>query len=804
VILTEAGLDYVLIGSTVAISLTAKASEEIPTKIEKYTISGHIYDKTNRETLIGASVYDPTNSLGTISNEYGFYSLTLPEGSYDISYSYLGFTKEIINVDLTQNATIDVELEEMGMSLDEVVITAANEKVKEYTSSTEIGTIDVSIDEVKSMPALLGEVDVIKTVQLLPGVSSGTEGSSGFSVRGGNLDQNLVILDDAPVYSPSHVLGFFSAFNPDAIKDMKLYKGDLPARYGGRLASVLDIRMKDGNAKNLSMSGGIGTTMSRLTLETPINKNGSIMVAGRRSYIDVLARGYNSLTNNSLEIDGDAFYFYDLNLKGNYRLDKNNRLYLSGYFGRDVLDINDDDGSYGFTFGNATSTLRWNHIFSPKMFSNFTYYFSDYTYQLKSDKGGESLGNSEAIGFDWTSHLKEHGLTMDMGIYINPNNTLHFGATTILRNLDPGELEILNNSSTTDRSQLQKYKSLESAIYINNEQTISERLKLDYGVRFSMLQNIGPNTAVVLDENYMEVGNKEYQNGIYNYFLNMEPRLKLRYQLTSSSSLKASYSRSNQYIQQAAVGNFSTPFDIWFTSTPQIEPQSSNQFSVGYFKTVDRAGLALSAEVYHRDVNGTIDFKDNPDLILNDNLQAELRTGIARSTGLELMVKKSTGPVNGWVSYTLSRSQKMIETINNDDWFNTRFDKPHNLSMVANYNLNQRIKLASNFIYSTGTPVTLPNGRYEFENTSIPIYSDRNGTRLPDYHRLDLSISIQGKNNKSRKIQTEWVIGIYNIYNRRNAFIIIPERDNSNPNVHIATQRAIFGILPSFTFNAKF
>ena len=760
----------------------------------KHTLSGQISDFKSGEDLIAATVYVPDLKLGATSNVYGFYSITLPAGNYDIVYSYVGCEDQLIHIELTTDVTQNVELEEGGAVIGEVVISAAKDKVDQNVTSTEMSVQEVSIETVKKLPALFGEVDIIKVIQLLPGVKSIGEGSSGFYVRGGNADQNLVLLDEAPIYNASHVLGFFSSFNPDAIKDMKLYKGAIPSHFGGRLSSVLDIRMKEGNSKKFAGSGGIGTLMSRLALEAPIGKAGSFMVAGRRSYIDIVSKSVQALRGE--KTDGDnVFYFYDLNAKANYRINENNRIFASGYFGRDVLGFKNDDESFRVEWGNSTSTLRWNHLFSPKVFSNLTYYYSNYNYFLDFQE--------DISRFKWTSKLKEHSLKFDLGAYLNPNNTLRFGLHSIQHNIAPGNIETIENDIVKQSFDIQDNTSYESALYINNEQNLSTKLKIDYGVRLSMLNNVGPQDVYGLDDDYEVIDTTRY-TGAYNTYWNLEPRLGVRYKLNESSSIKASYNRTAQYIQLASNGNSATPFDIWFSSSKQIKPQLADQIALGYFKNLSNNSIELSAEVYYKDFKNAIDFKDHAQLLLNDNLEAELRIGKARAYGLELMLRKNQGKFTGWISYTLSKVEKKIASINNDNWYNAKYDKPHDLSVVVAYELNKQYSFGSSFVYSTGNAVTFPTGKYDFLGVAVPIYSDRNDARLPDYHRLDFSVTYRSKKNENRRYKSEWVLSVYNAYNRRNAFSIDFKQEESNPNITYAERTSIFALVPSLTYNLKF
>ncbi|MGL1888838.1 MAG: TonB-dependent receptor [Reichenbachiella sp.] len=782
--------DYQIVGSQIVIK-----QKNLNYDQSKYTLSGQVIDGKTGEDMIGATVRVKGQSIGVVTNVYGFYSLTLPSGNYEIICTYIGFAEQTVTIDLSANRVEKFELEENKELLEEVLILADRE-VDYNITSTDMGADQVSIDIVRKLPALFGEVDIIKAIQLLPGVKVVGEGSSGFYVRGGNVDQNLVLLDEAPIYNASHLLGFFSAFNPEAIKDMKLYKGGIPAQYGGRLSSVLDIRMKEGNARQWGAAGGIGTMMTRLGVESPVTKNGSIMVAGRRSYLDAFAKAANWVQGK--EVDNEQkFFFYDLNAKANYRFNDNNRVFASGYFGRDVIasKINEESKAR-IEWGNSTATVRWNHIFTPKLFSNVTYYYSNYDYLLSLEE--------EVTNVVWDSKLKEHSVKLDFGAYVNPNNTIRFGVQTIQHSIAPGNIESVESNGVSENFNLQTNKSYESAAYVSNEQNLSKKLKFDYGLRFSTFQNVGPQEVYSMDDEYQIEDTIQHNKGVYNSYWNLEPRFAARYQINSSSSVKASYNRTSQYIQLASNGNFSSPFDIWFSSTEQIKPQLADQISLGYFQNFRDNSLEASVEVYYKNFENSIDFKDHAELLFNENLEGELRVGEARAYGVEFLIRKNTGKLTGWIGYTWSKAEKKIPTINNHNWYNAKFDKPHDLSVVAVYDVTPHISVGGSFVYSTGGAVTFPTGRYSYKGATVPVYSERNGERLPDYHRLDASVTFRSKKNDVRRFQSEWVLSVYNMYNRKNAFSINFLQEENNPNVTYAEKSAIFGIVPSVTYNVRF
>ena len=760
---------------------------------KKYTLSGQITDAASGEDLISVTVYVPTLSLGAVSNVYGFYSLTLEEGTYEVVISYVGYAEQKIKIDLTSDIRKNIELSGDSQVLGEVIVSAAREVEDRNIESTGMSEIDVKIEAVKKIPALLGEVDIIKAIQLLPGVKAVGEGGSGFYVRGGNADQNLVLLDEAPIYNASHLLGFFSSFNPEAIKDMQLYKGAMPAHYGGRLSSVLDIRMKEGNAKKITTSGGIGSIMSRLAIEAPMTDKGSFMLAGRRSYLDLVAKTFLKIRGDTTQLD-NTFYFYDLNAKTNFRINKNNRFFASGYFGRDVFKIPTD--GIKVNWGNTTGTLRWNHIFSPKLFANLTYYYSNYDYFLDFSEG--------ITRFTWKSRLKEHSVKADFGAFVNPSNTLKFGVHSIVHDITPGDVESFENKVLLQSFKTENQKAYESAFYINNTQTINDKLKIDYGLRLSSIHNVGPQEVYQQNENYEITDTINHKKGVYNRYWNLEPRIGARFKINNSNSIKASYNRTAQYIQQASNGNSATPFDIWFLSSELIKPQLADQYAIGYFKNLKNNSIELSAEIYYKNFINAVDFKDHASLLLNKNLDGELRVGKGRAYGIELMAKKDEGRLTGWVGYTYSKAEKKIPTINSGEWYNAKYDKPHDFSLVASYELTDRFSVSGNFVYSTGSAVTFPTGRYIFAGVSVPVYSERNGERLPDYHRMDLSASFKPKKNKSRRLQSEWVLSIYNVYNRKNAFTIDFKQEEFDANQTYAEKSSVFSIVPSFTYNVKF
>ncbi|MGC9375679.1 MAG: TonB-dependent receptor [Bacteroidales bacterium] len=753
----------------------------------KYTLSGHITDESGEE-LIGATIYVKSLKTGTVTNAYGFYSLTIPKNSYQIIYSYVGYETQIKKVELNQNLRINIVLKEQSKTLNEVVITA--ERKDANVAKAEMSTMKIQAQEIKKIPAFMGEVDVIKAIQLMPGVQSASEGSSGFNVRGGDAGQNLILLDEATVYNASHLMGFFSVFNNDAIKDVKLYKGDIPAAYGGRLSSLLDIRMKDGNNKEFHANGGIGTVSSRLTLESPIVKDkGAFIISGRRSYADLML-----MFSSDEDIRKNQLYFYDLNLKGNYKINDKDRIYLSWYMGRDVFDYDD---LFGFSWGNKTFTLRWNHLFSEKLFSNFSVILSDYDYEIGQ--------NSEEQGFIWSSDLNDIKFTADYTYYPNTRNTIRFGVTGTMHHFNPGLAKGVGNQTMYNELKMPESNALEWAGYLSNEWKLNKKTTINIGLRGTIFQNMGKATVYNFDENYEKIDSTVYSSGeIYNTFWGLEPRVNFKYSINDRSSVKGNYSRTKQFIHLASNSTAGSPLDIWIPSSPNINPQIADQFAVGYFRNFFEDALETSIEAYYKNMDNQIDFRDHAQLLLNPEIEGEFRTGYAWSYGLEFLIRKQTGKFTGWISYTLSKAERKIPEINQGKVYPASYDKPHNMAIVASYDFSKKLNAAANWVYSTGNPVTFPVGRYEYGNMIVPIYSDRNDYRLPDYHRLDLSVTYKFGVDKTRGLRSELNLSIYNVYNRKNTWMLFFSQDDEDPNITIAEKVYLFPILPSITYNFYF
>ncbi len=761
---------------------------------QKFTISGYIKDASNGETLIGANIFIKELASGVSSNEYGFYSISIPEGSYQLEYSYLGYQTVVRDVALTENITINVEFDPEDIQIEEIVIAA--EAKDRNVSDLEMSANTMDIQTIQKMPTLLGEVEVLRSIQLLPGVSSVGEGASGFNVRGGSIDQNLVLLDEAPVYNSSHLFGFFSVFNPDAVKDIKLLKGGIPARYGGRLSSILDVRMKEGNNKKFAMNGGIGAIFSRLSIEAPIVKDkSSFIVAGRRSYIDILAKPFLNE-----ELEDSALNFYDLTIKTNYKFSEKDRIYLSGYVGRDNFGFGDQAG---FNWGNRTLTFRWNHLFSDRLFSNLTLYTSDYDYRI-------NFGDEADNKFDWDASIINYSAKPEFSLFLSPTNLVRFGGQFIAYRFEPGNAIGVSEGEVLDISVDNKY-ALEGGLFFENEIDFNPNFSINYGLRWSYFNFTGKGLAYTFDDAPPGTRRPLVESTFFDQWEsikqhnNFEPRLSVKAQLNPSQSIKASYNRMAQYIHLISNTTASTPVDIWQPSTNNLRPQIADQLALGYFQNFQNNSYEFSTEVYYKKYTNLLDYIDGADILLNELLEGDLLDGIGRSYGVEFMLEKKEGPLTGWLSYTLARSERKIEGINNGEWYPSRFDQTHNLSITGFYELNDRWTFSSNFVLVSGTPTTFPTNRFLQQGFVIPhnAFESRNNVRIPVYHRLDISATLQGKKNKERRWQSEWVFSIYNVYSKRNPFSIF-FRQKENRRTEAVRLSVIGNFIPSVSYNFKF
>ena len=741
----------------------------------------------NGEDLIGVNIYIPSIKSGATTNTYGFYSLSLPRGDYELVVSYLGYETKNIPVKLSGDLRLDIKLEQAVNLLQEVVVTSEQKNVNVISSEMSVQKLSSKI--IKAIPAMMGEVDIIKAIQLLPGVQSVSEGSSSFSVRGGGHDQNLILFDEATIYSASHLMGFFSVFNNDIIKDVILYKGDIPAVYGGRLSSLMDVRTKDGNNQHFAGSGGIGLISSRLMLEGPIvSDKASFIVAGRRTYADIFLplAANESLHDNRL-------YFYDLNAKLNYRINDKNRVFVSGYMGNDLFANNIAEMS----FGNKTLTARWNSILTPRLFSNFSFVASQYDYFI-------GLNFNENIAQDWKSRLRDFGFKADFSYHLNPQNNIKFGYNFSYHTFYPGEGGGVGENTIISKFKLPQKYSADQAIYISNETTLFEKLVLRYGLRYSIFHNIGNGKEELLLNNYAVTDTAIYKKGsVYHTQSRFEPRAGINYIFDGKHSVKASYSRTAQYIQLASNSAAGSPLDVWFQVSKNIKPQINDQLAVGYFRNFKNNMFETSIELYYKDMKHVVDFKDRASLLGNEYLDKELRFGTGYAYGVELMLRKNTGDLTGWVSYTYSRSYRKIDEVNNEEWYRSPFDRPNNVSVVLNYELSPRLTVSTNWVYATGVPVTYPEGRFEVEGTYVPIYSKRNEYRYPDYHRMDLSATWKLKPIK-KKFNHELNLSVYNLYGKKNPWTIFFQQEEDRPDVTYAEMLYLFSVVPSITWNFSF
>jgi hypothetical protein len=750
------------------------------------TLSGSIKDQSTGETLIGATIrLQELPNTGATSNEYGFYSITAPVGTYTILVQYIGYQTFTQKINLQERLKYDILLND-GATLQEVTIQA--EKKQEAVERPLMGVEKLSMAEIKTLPTLLGERDLVKTIQLLPGVKSAGEGNAGFYVRGGAADQNLILLDEAQVYNASHLLGFFSTFNADAIKDATLYKGGMPAQFGGRLSSVLDIKMNDGNNRRLGVSGGIGLISSKLNIETPIQKGkSSLLVTGRRTYADLFLRASSDTTLNN-----NTLYFYDLNAKMNYQLGAKDRLFISGYFGRDKLGLGDE---FGLNWGNATATLRWNHLFSDKLFSNTSLIFSNYNNNIRIKSGTND--------FKISSQIRDYNLKQDFQWFPNSRNTWKYGLQIIHHTITPSSINASESSSFASLA-AQKRFGLESAAYIAHEWQVQPRLKLLYGLRVSAFNVLGAGDFYTYDQEGNVLDTMVYQNGkIVKTYVNLEPRIALSYLISDRQSFKFGYNRNSQYLHLLSNSTSGNPTDLWMPTTNNVKPEIADQIALGYFHNFEGKGqVELSIETYYKTMQNQLDYRNGADVQGNSNVEGELLYGPGRAYGLELLLKKRSGRITGWVGYTLARTERKIEGINQGAYYPAKQDRTHEISIVAMYQLSRRWALSGTWIYYTGNAVTFPSGKYGVNNATAYYYTERNAYRMPNYHRLDLGATFQAR--KTKRFESEWAFSAFNAYNRLNAYTITFRDSKTAPGTTEAVQTSLFGIVPAVSWNFKF
>ena len=756
----------------------------------KFTVSGSIKDKKNGETLIGATVRVADNpTLGTTTNEYGFFSLTLPSGAYKLIIGYTGYKDLDTTITLDKSASLNISLEPTTTELSEVTVSSKTNKI----TSAQMGMDKLDIKDIRVIPVLFGEQDVMKTIQLLPGVMPAGDGNSGFFVRGGAADQNLILLDDALVYNPSHLLGFFSIFNSDAIKDVTIYKGTAPAQYGGRLSSVLDVKMNDGNDQDYHVNGGIGLISSKLDVEGPLVKDdGSFLITARRTYADLFLKLSNDTT-----LKKSRLYFYDLNTKLNYKLSKKDRLFLSGYFGQDDLGV----GSlFGINWGNATGTLRWNHLITDKLFSNTSLIFSNYSYNINI--------NTSGISANIFSQIRDWNLKEELELFSNPSNSIRFGVSSVYHTITPGEV---TGAGINAYNQPDNH-SWENALYITDSWKASTRWNLDYGIRLSSFSVLGGSNLYNLNSLGNITDTLHYADGqIVKTYVVPEPRVSASYILNDVSSIKGSYTHNSQYLHLISNSLSSNPTDKWVASNNIIKPEIADQVSLGYFRSLANDHYEFSVESYYKYMQNEIDYRDDANIVSNNPIEPELLFGYGRAYGLECYFQKKVGKFTGWVSYTLSRTELQINGINNNTWYPATQDRTHNLSVVGIYQLSPKWTISSDFVYYTGNAVTYPTGKYSLNNglPELPqinnnylVYTGRNAGREPSYNRLDISVTKQLK--KHKKFSSEITFGVYNVYGRENPYTIQFVTDPNDANKTEALQTSLFRWVPSISYNFKF
>ena len=751
----------------------------------KFTVSGTVSDVSSGEEMIGVRIkVKDVSGLGATTNEYGFYSLTLIEGSYTFEFSALGFEMKPQEIVLTESQTLNIELTTPLKQIEEVVITTRKKDENVRSAQTGVETLDIR--QLSKVPVIFGEKDLIKTMQLTPGIKSGGDGSSGFYVRGGSADQNLILLDEAPVYNASHLLGFFSTFNSDAIKTATIYKGTQPAQYGGRLASVLDIRMNEGNNKKFKVSGGLGLISSKLNIEGPLKKDkSSFLISARRTYVDMFLK-----LSNQENLKSSSLYFYDLNAKINYKLTNKDRLYLSGYFGRDKLGIS----GFGLSWGNITGTARWNHIINDKLFSNTSFIVSNYVYDIGIE--------SNNVNISINSTLQDYNLKQEFQYYPNSRNKIKFGVNSIHHSIIPGQVKADFGSGVN--TTLQKPKlSLENAAFVSNDWIATDNININYGLRataFSLLGNGGDFFTYSPEGN--QVSKQSYpSNSLIKTYFNFEPRISASFIYSKTASIKGGFTRNVQNLHLISNTTGDNPTDIWIPSSQNIKPEISDQASIGWFKNFSDNKYEVSVETYYKKMQNQIDYRDGANTQANNFLEGELLYGKGRAYGIETYIKKTSGKFTGWISYTLAKVEKQIDGINSSNWYSAKQDRRHDLSIVGIYDMTKKLTLSATFIYYTGSAITLPSGKYYVNNQVQWLYTERNGGRMPVYHRMDIALTWYRK--QTAKYESSWNFSIFNLYGRENAYSIT-FRESADKTKTEAVQTSLFKIIPAISYNFKF
>lgn len=781
-IFSKHNLTYTQSGTSIIIKKVVRTT---PEKNSNKTIHGTVKSRQNGETIIGATVTVQQSKTATATNEYGFFSLTLPPGNYSLQLSSVGMRSELFEINLLDDVQRAFLLEEDTVSLEAVTVTASGESQK--SSGAQMGMEKINVKDTRNLPVIFGERDILKSMQLLPGIKQVAEGTSGFYVRGGAADQNLILLDEAPVYNASHLLGFFSTFNSDAIKNVTVYKGGMPPQYGGRLSSVIDIKMNDGNNQDLSVSGGIGLIASRLNIEGPIQKNrSSFLLSGRRTYADLFLKllGDSSLRSTRLN-------FYDLNAKCNFILGEKDRLFLSGYFGRDVLGQED---LAGIDWGNSTATLRWNHVFNKKLFSNTSVIFSNYDYRIQV--------NSESTDYRILSRIRDLNVKEELQYYAGAAGTVNVGANMIYHTLKPGEISVAGNTGIVTQGLPDRY-SFENSIYAGHTFNIHHRWNFSYGARVSFFTITGEGDYYTIDESGKVLDTTYYGKGdVVKTYINAEPRLSAGYELNDNTSIKASYTRNAQYLHLISNSTAGSPTDKWVASTNIIKPGIADQIAIGWYHNMNNNKYELSTEVYYKNLLNQIDYRNGAKVFSNDPIETQLLFGIGRAYGIEWLIRKKAGRFSGWLSYTLSKTERKIDGINDNNWYRARQDRTHDIAIVGMYRLSKKWTLSATWVYYTGDAVTYPTGKYSIDGTVYFYYSERNGYRMPDYHRLDLSATKLIK--KTEKYLSELSFSLFNAYGRANAYRITFREGKDDPTITEAVQTSLFTFVPSISWNFKF
>jgi len=768
---------------------------------QKYTISGYVTDESTGESLIGCNVFVKSPIRGTTTNTYGFYSLTLEKGEYELHCSYIGYNDFSAKVNLDKNQSIKIILNTSAITTQEVII--IGEKPDKNIQSANMGTISLPVEKIKTIPAILGEVDILKTLQLKPGIQSGSEGTTGIYVRGGGPDQNLILLDEAVVYNASHLFGFFSVFNADAIQNIEMHKGNMPATYGGRLASVLDVSMKEGNNKNYHAEGGLGLISSRITLQGPIKQDtSSFIISARRTYVDVVIKPF---ANKNSPLKASDYYFYDLNAKVNYKISDKDRLYLSGYFGRDVFDLNSRSSEFSnaILWGNSTAVARWNHLFNQRLFANTSVIYSNYNF------GFDIL--QQQYDMKLRSGIEDWNTKIDFTYIPSTRHTIKFGANYTYHTFTPNNVSAKTGDVAFDLGETVKLYSHEGALYVNDEFDITNLIKVNAGLRYSGYMHVGPFDRYIKDPFTNEtIDTISYlKNQKVKDYHNVEPRLSARYLINEFSSIKAGYTQNYQYIHLASLSSITLPTDIWVPSTDLVKPQFGTQYSIGYFRNFMKNMFEASIEVYYKDLQNQIEYKEAA-LIednLNNNADNSLAFGNGTSYGIELMLNKQFGKLNGWIGYSWAKTTRKFPEINLGREFPAKYDRRHDVSIVAIYDYSKQLSFSLIWVYATGNTATLPISRYIIGGNIINEYSERNSFRMPPYHRMDISVNWTPKPKRKKAWESSWNFSIYNVYNRKNPYYIYFETIGNVSEGYLETQAkqvSLFPILPSITYNFKF